>query len=341
MEDRSGEIISQYDIKVCRSYRARGGMILETNRGLKFYGSCPASERRLEFEDAIKQQMKEHGYGNTDCFVRNCEQKLFSSNNIGERYSIRDWFSMEECSLRQEGSIMAAARNLALLHLAMSGIKMQEKENYLAEDVQKVFEKHNRELKHVKGFLTKRKNKSPFEVKYLNCCGGFYEEAVNAAKELEELDWRALFEENVARGNVVHGNYTYHNILMGNSPARPSGEHAHAMSQIATVNFDKAVFGIQVCDLYQYIRKVMEKNNWQYAIGARILDAYEEVRALSGRERRLLAVLLAYPEKFWKITNYYYNSRKSLIPPKNMEKLEMLLLQQKPKKEFLQKLCHF
>lgn len=341
MEDRSGEIISQYDIKVCRSYRARGGMILETNRGLKFFGPCPASERRLEFEDALKTQMREHGYANTDCFVRNCERKLSSSNNIGERYALRDWYALEECSLRQEASIMAAAKNLALLHLAMSGIKIAERENYLAEDMTKTFEKRNRELKHVKSFLAKRKNKSPFEVRYLNCCGNFYEEAINAAKELEELDWRALFEENVQRGNVLHGNYTYHNILMGAVPIRQMGKAAQEATGIATVNFDKAVLGIQVYDLYQYMRKVMEKNNWQYTLGMQLLDAYEQVRALSAREKKLLAVLLAYPEKFWKITNYYYNSRKSMIPQKNMEKLEMLLIQQTPKKEFLQKLCHF
>lgn len=341
MEDRSGEIISQYDIKVCRSYRARGGMILETNRGLKFFSPCPASERRLEFEDALKTQMREHGYMGVDSFVRNCAQKLSSTNNIGERYSIRDWFMMEECSLKQESSILAAARNLALLHLAMSGIKTAERDNYLAEDMQKIFEKRNRELKHVRSFLSKRKNKSPFEVRYLNCCGSFYEEAVSAAQELQELDWRALFEENVTCGNVLHGNYTYHNILMSSRELRQPFEASHFKGGIATVNFDKAVFGIQVCDLYQYIRKVMEKNNWQYTLGVRILEAYEEVRALSLRERRLLSVLLTYPEKFWKITNYYYNSRKSLIPQKNMEKLEMLLAQQTPKKEFLQKLCHF
>lgn len=340
MEDRSGEIISQYDIKVCRSYRARGGMILETNRGLKFFGPCPASERRLEFEDALKVQMGEHGYVDTDSFVRNCEQKLSSLNNSGERYVVRDWYALEECSLRQEGSILAAAKNLALLHLAMSGIRTSERENYLSEDMTKIFEKRNRELKHVKSFLTKRKNKSPFEVRYLNCCAGFYEEAGSAARELEELDWQALFKENVLRGNVLHGNYTYHNILMGGQP-RQLAKCVVSSAKIATVNFDKAVFGIQVCDLYQYMRKVMEKNNWQYPLGERILEAYEQVRALSMREKKLLAILLAYPEKFWKITNYYYNSRKSLIPQKNMEKLEMLLEQQAPKKEFLQKLCHF
>ncbi len=210
----------------------------------------------------------------------------------------------------------------------------------MSEDMTKIFEKRNRELKHVKSFLTKRKNKSPFEVRYLNCCAGFYEEAVSAARELEELDWQALFKENVLRGNVLHGNYTYHNILMGGQP-RQLAKCVVSSAKIATVNFDKAVFGIQVCDLYQYMRKVMEKNNWQYPLGERILEAYEQVRALSMREKKLLAILLAYPEKFWKITNYYYNSRKSLIPQKNMEKLEMLLEQQAPKKEFLQKLCHF
>ena len=103
----------------------------------------------MEFEDALKVQMGEHGYVDTDGFVRNCEQKLSSLNNSGERYVVRDWYALEECSLRQEGSILAAAKNLALLHLAMSGIRTSERENYLSEDMTKIFEKRNRELKHV------------------------------------------------------------------------------------------------------------------------------------------------------------------------------------------------
>ena len=44
----------------------------------------------------------------------------------------------------------------------------------------------------------------------------------------------------------------------------------------------------------------------------------------------------AYPEKFWKIVNFYYNSGKAWIPGRNMEKLEKLLMQEKEKKDFLE-----
>ena len=336
MEDRSNEIISQYDLKVYRSYRARGGMVLETDQGLKFLGPCRASERRLEFEDALKCQVQEHGYLNIDKVMRNFEQKLASTNSIGERYCIRDWFRMEECSLRQEESVLLAARNLAQLHLAMSGIKLPEDSvSFVEEDLLCVLERRNRELKRVQGFLGKRKNKTTFEIRYLNCCGAFYEEAVHAAEVLKGLGTEEWLKQGIACGHVLHGSYTYHNILMESLQARTS---LLPQDWVATVNFDKAAFGFQVCDLYQYLRKVMEKNGWQSPLGKKVLAAYEKVRALSGKERQLLSVLLSYPEKFWKVTNYYYNSRKSLIPQKNMEKLEMLLAQQTQKSEFLEQI---
>ena len=44
----------------------------------------------------------------------------------------------------------------------------------------------------------------------------------------------------------------------------------------------------------------------------------------------------AYPEKFWKIVNFYYNSGKAWIPGRNMEKLEKLFAQDKEKQDFLE-----
>ena len=44
----------------------------------------------------------------------------------------------------------------------------------------------------------------------------------------------------------------------------------------------------------------------------------------------------AYPEKFWKIANFYYNSGKAWIPGRNMEKLEKLVDLRKAKNAFLE-----
>ena len=43
----------------------------------------------------------------------------------------------------------------------------------------------------------------------------------------------------------------------------------------------------------------------------------------------------AYPEKFWKIVNFYYNAPKAWIPEKNLEKLEKVVSQEKAKMNFL------
>ena len=47
---------------------------------------------------------------------------------------------------------------------------------------------------------------------------------------------------------------------------------------------------------------------------------------------------LSYPEKLWKIVNFYYNSGKAWIPEKNQEKLDRLLEQEAARKKFLKML---
>ena len=70
-------------------------------------------------------------------------------------------------------------------------------------------------------------------------------------------------------------------------------------------------------------------------LGADLLEAYEKERPISARSRIDLYYRLAYPEKFWKIANFYYNSGKAWIPGKNQEKLEKVIAQEKEKQHFL------
>ena len=67
-----------------------------------------------------------------------------------------------------------------------------------------------------------------------------------------------------------------------------------------------------------------------------LLDAYEKENRLTREEHVQLCYRLSYPEKFWKIVNFYYNTGKAWIPGKNMEKLEKIHLQEKEKINFLQ-----
>ena len=52
-----------------------------------------------------------------------------------------------------------------------------------------------------------------------------------------------------------------------------------------------------------------------------MIQSYCEIRPLIKEERENLAVRFAYPEKFWKLANYYYTHYIVWIPKKNLEKL--------------------
>lgn len=51
-----------------------------------------------------------------------------------------------------------------------------------------------------------------------------------------------------------------------------------------------------------------------------LIRGYDRVRKLSPEELKYLYVYLAYPEKFWKIANRYYNSHKAWLSGRNIEK---------------------
>ena len=97
-------------------------------------------------------------------------------------------------------------------------------------------------------------------------------------------------------------------------------------------------FGVQVTDLYHFLRKVMEKHEWNSALGQSVLDVYQKYLPLSETERKCLHYLFLYPEKYWKQINFYYNANKAWIPEKNIEKLKKLEEQEKNRWKFLHQL---
>ena len=207
----------------------------------------------------------------------------------------------------------------------------------------------------MKAYIRDKRQKNEFELSYLNYYETFYEQGLMAAKYLSGSAYPRLMENAIREQRVCHGNYTYHNIIMLRSKAEalskvyvPPGwinrqplsvtELSTAEGHIATTNFEKSYIGLQIYDLYQFIRKVMEKNDWDILYGSNIIEAYDRIKVISKEELRILYLLLLYPEKFWKITNFYYNGKKSWISGRNTQKLNIIGEQNDKKNMFLHRL---
>jgi hypothetical protein len=107
------------------------------------------------------------------------------------------------------------------------------------------------------------------------------------------------------------------------------------------VHLETLSYGISVSDFVNFLRKTMEKNNWDENLGFSMLHWYDAQAPLSKEDYQVIYSLLLFPEKFWKIANHYYNSHKAWLSGRDIEKLDKLIEQEPARVAFLEKLFSF
>lgn len=324
MNDNYQEILEQYELEIRDVRRGRGAWICDCAEGIRLLKEYRGTQKRLEFEESVLYELKEQGDYSVDQYVRSREGEILVTAEDGTRYVLKEWFGDRECNLKERREILTAVSWIARLHLAFRQIPWQEEWSLssmrppgLAEEMQR----HNREMKRVRQFISRKRKKSEFELCVMRNFSGFYEQALNAQKGLELLGEQ--MEQN--QPFLCHGDLNQHHVLM------------HGMG-VAFIEFNQLHLGEQMEDLYHFMRKVMEKHNWNEYLGLSMLDTYDAVAPLNVHERKCLYYLFLYPEKYWKQLNYYNNANKVWIPEKNVEKIRSLEAQQELKWKFITKI---
>ena len=325
MNEKSLKVLEQYEIEVTGTRRGRGSYICETGDGKKLLTDYSGSEKKIRFVNQVLEHLKEQGYAPTDMAIANKEGNLVSYDWEENAYLLKDWQEGRECDIRSMADIEQAVESLARLHKMMylKTDDQEVKKAYTKGNLQLEWQRHNRELRKVYMYVKQRKQKNEFEVLFLENFCQFYDQALEAEEQLGKSSYQEFYEKGQRAGEICHGNYNYHNILF------------LGKREIFITNFDHCFFNNHVADLYQFLRKVMEKQEWSKSVGHRLLELYDRENHLGEEEMAYLSARLSYPEKFWKLANQYYNCGKSCIPWKNADKLKILIQQEKQKAKFL------
>ncbi len=324
MNDRAVELLEQYDIEVQRTRKGRGAIICDTNQSCMILKEYSGNQDRIELQDRLLKQIAQTGLVQAESIVPAKDGMLLVKGADGLNYILKTWQDGRECSIYEKSECVEAVRLLAQLHGSMR-LPLDTPGIPVAFSPSREYDKHNKELKKVYKYLKQKGQKSWFEINLLNTFDFFLKQALAVTEEWKEYcASSAGFDDAAADGEIAfcHGDYQYHNILRGDTGW-------------FLVNFEKCLRDNPIRDLYLLLRKLLEKGNWSIALGMDLLEAYEKERPLSAMSRIDLYYRLAYPEKFWKIVNFYYNSGKAWIPGRNQEKLEKLISQEKEKQAFL------
>lgn len=317
VNDRYISLLENYEIDASRTWKGRGCVLCETNLGILILKEYTGHLDKCAFQDAVLHMIRESGFDHAETIIRNKEGNLLTGDQDGSLFILKTYFEGRECNVKDRNECALAMETLAKLH------KVGKADDSLPPSgrsytVEEEFGKHNRELRRVRKFLKEKSQKTDFELYLMQCYDYFYQLAVQTAEEFAGC----CQEEDFPSVVICHGDYQHHNLIITDDV-------------LNVINFEKCVPDRPVRDIYLFMRKLLEKSDWSAMVGFELLNAYEKEKKLEKEDYTQLYYRLAYPEKFWKIVNFYYNSGKAWIPGKNLEKLVKVHRQEREKNEFL------
>ena len=326
MNDKAVNVLEQYDMTVSRTFKGRGTIICDTDQGMRVLKEYRGRTEKLELLYQLQGKLKDSL--RTDMLIRTKEGALFVKDIDNSVYILEEQVDGKECSYKNEEDIVKACGAMAKLHLKFMTPQSEKiclmPVFFYADEM----ERHTVECKRVRNYLRKLHNKTEFERALLKEYDYFLEKAVDVtrrAREESQAEYEAYVNSN---GLYCHGDYQYHNVIFGKG---------NGGAYTGIVNLEHFAHDAGARDFYLLFRKISEKCDWSLDMAQSMLDAYQNRRVFPPIEWRSLCLRLAYPEKFWKIINFYYNSRKSWMPNRNYEKLESLIHQEKNREKLLNK----
>lgn len=317
-------VLAQYEIEVHEIKKGRGIYICETELGEKALVPFRGSKEKAAFLQMYLKEIKEAGFCVEQILLNKNQEALTKEESTGESFLLKDYITGVELDVDCHEDLNQAVELLAAYHKVSENIAFEVPEimKGVHRDIVEIRQRHYKELIKVRNYIRGRKKKTEFELIFMRACESMLiaaEESINILAERKRFDPQCV---------LCHGEYNHHNIL-------------RVKERWHIVNFENVIFSWPMLDLAQYMRKMLEKNKWEVALGNRLVESYGRVRPMRQEEYVQLYGLLLFPEKFWKVTNHYMNSRKSWISEKDIEKLKTVIEQENLRRNFLQKLFSF
>ncbi len=326
MYNRTEIILEAYPYEFTDVVKGRGAYFCHCQDGSrKILKEFSGSASKAELLDRFLKYLKERGCAAEQIVYTKDGQALFT--DVDEtHYYMRTWAEGRECDTRNREDILCAVRKLAQLHNDTADFKdelpqvMCRTPDFLEQE----YIRHTRELHKVRNYIKAKKKRNEFETDFLNEYGYYLEQADKASASLKEI----AQEPSERYFGICHGDYSQHNLLF-------------TAQGPVIVNYERFCRDAYISDFAHFFRKIMEKHNWNTGLGMDLIHAYDKVRRLERWELQQLRVRMSYPEKFWKVANHYFNSKKSWANSRDGEKLAKICAQERERAEFLKILRYF
>lgn len=310
-----------YGLEIKNLHPYKDSYLAVTPHGRRLLKKMPFSAGRIKFIHAAKEHLANGGFTNTDRYLRTLSgEPYFNYNDCF--YTLSNFTDGRESNFENDNDVIKSAMVLAGLHYASR--------RYVAPGDCAVQD----ELGKLPGCLTKRledikktrkqakKEKGRFDQLFLNHVEYFIDLGQNAIGELMASGYQKIVEQTRNEGLFCHHDFTHHNIIMDDE-------------KITVTNFDYCCFELRVYDIANLIRRKMRKCDWDVSKTELIIKSYNSADTLGSDELSVMKAILLFPQKFWRVVNRYYNSRRSWSEKSFITRLQEVIDEIGPHSQFL------
>ncbi len=321
MQDIEKIISEKYDLDIKNLYPYRDCYIINTQKGKKLIKKSSLTAERILFVHGAKEHLYENGFKNTDRYL--CTTDGSPSVCIEEAYyTLSDVLTGVECNFENRPDIIKASTLLASMHRASRGYIPPE--NSIARNelgkLPVYFMKRLEDIKKLKKLA--KKGRSSFDYLFLDYVNYFSDLAESAIETLEGSNYRHHVMKAEKDGGFCHHDFTQYNVTL-------------MQDDVYISNFEYCCFELKVYDLANFIRRKMRKCNWDINEAAIIVNEYRNTESLSDDDMIIMKTILKFPQKFWRVANRYYNSRRSWSERVFISKLQEVIAEIDSHKQFL------
>ena len=271
---------------------------IETIYGFKCIRRVNYSIERLKFMHDVKEYLIKKQYDLIDRFLLDREGNpyIIHYNSI---YVLTDWIEGRECNFDNFGDIKLAMESLAKLHYCSMGYSPSDGIETRSElgRLPITLEKRSQEMQKLKKIA--KRGKSRFDYLFLENVDIFIDRSIESLRIIKSPIYSRLVEKEKKNLGLCHRDYSYHNLILNRE------------GKLYTINFDYCCYELKVYDIASFLRKIMSGCKWNVEAAMNIINWYDAVNNIEQDEMKMIFSLLGYPQKFWRIANRYYNSRRT------------------------------
>ncbi|MBC9784857.1 CotS family spore coat protein [Heliobacterium chlorum] len=308
-KEQESRTLSQWELDVLQEYpyqivgaEQRGNTWrLDTDRGVKALYRYEAKAGQVSQTHALLEHLAARGFRRTNRFIRTRDGWPYVYRGT-YTYVLTDWVTGRPADFRQESDLQRATQSLAEVHRLGAGSPINSGPSSSQENEwNRKLAERKESLQWYRRLAKAKKHSNEFEALFLERADEYERKAAQALQQLSDGGIERIAGEVRSTGIVCHRNWREENL-------RFNGEH-----RLDVIGWDACGSDLPVVELSQLIRRAMAtRKSWEVDLGREILNGYEEISPLGGKEKKILLGLLAFPQHFWGTVADYFRGRRDV-----------------------------